>query len=403
MVVDLYDRLDRHQLMSRRDLQSFILFIWFPVVTLLSVVAFTLGSESARADSFRFAETTGRAVIMGPESQQEARLLALEEALYLAALEGGAKINGFSAVMGSTAIDDHFVVQPATRILDYTVTNEMVDDTHYTVSIRAAIGALPRSSCAMRRTINMTVFKPQITQAPDTPAFTGPMATKVMNQMLEIMRATPGIKARMAVDTDLNPAKLARKTDDYDYQALTTGVIRVKSGDFAVIPRIHLSSEKESSLIRGNSHQIKMQIELAFFAGESYAPADSYMVDTVLLTERQTLLRTVNVLTRPKRTELLSGMMAPVAGFVSDMANDIQCQPLTARLEVTGNRLSVPIGSHHGMRMNALAVASGTDTPWQMMRVDSVERMTSTLVPLNSNRDLQRLAGSTVEFMEVPQ
>jgi hypothetical protein len=340
---------------------------------------------------------------MGPESQQEARLLALEEALYLAALEGGAKINGFSAVMASTAIDDHFVVQPATRILDYTVTNEMVDDTHYTVSIRAAIGALPRSSCAMRRTINMTVFKPQITQAPDTPAVTGPMATKVMNQMLEIMRATPGINARMAVDTELDPAKLARKTDDYDYQALTTGVIRVQSGDFAVIPRIHLSGEKESSLIRGNSHQIKMQIELAFFAGESYAPVDSYIVDTVLLTERQTLLRTVNVLSRPKRTELLSGMMAPVAGFVSDMANDIQCQPLTARLEVTGNRLSVPIGSHHGMRMNALAVATGTDTPWQMMRVDSVDRMTSTLVPLNSNRDLQRLAGRTVEFMEVPQ
>ena len=227
MVVDLYDRLDRQRLMSRRDLQSFILFIWLPVVTVLSVVAFTLGSGSARADSFRFAETTGRAVIMGPESQQEARLLALEEALYLAALEGGAKINGFSAVMASTAIDDHFVVQPATRILDYTVTNEMVDDTHYTVSIRAAIGALPRSSCAMRRTINMTVFKPQITQAPETPAVTGPMATKVMNEMLEIMRATPGINARMAVDTELDPAKLARKTDDYDYQALTTGVIRV--------------------------------------------------------------------------------------------------------------------------------------------------------------------------------
>ena len=403
MVVDLYDRLDRQRLMSRRDLQSFILFIWLPVVTVLSVIAFTLGPGSARADSFRFAETTGRAVIMGPESQQEARLLALEEALYLAALEGGAKINGFSAVMSTTAIDDHFVVQPATRILDYTVTNEMVDDTHYTVSIRAAIGALPSSSCAMRRTINMTVFKPQITQAPDTPAVTGPMATKVMNQMLEIMRATPGINARMEVNTELDPAKLARKTDDFDYQALTTGVIRVQSGDFAVIPRIYLSGEKERSLIRGNRHQIKMQIELAFFAGESYSPVDSYTVDTVLLTERQTLLRTVNVLTRPKRTELLSGMIAPVAGFISDMANDIQCQPLTARLEVTDNRLSVPIGSHHGMRTNALAVATGTDTPWQMMRVDSVDRMTSTLVPLNSNRDLQRLAGRTVEFMEVSQ
>ena len=146
-----------------------------------------------------------------------------------------------------------------------------------------------------------------------------------------------------------------------------------------------------------------MQIELAFFAGETYAPVDNYMIDTVLLTERQTLLRAVNVLSRPKRTELLSGMMAPVTGFVSDMANDIQCQPWTARLEVVGNRLSVPVGSHHGMRVNALAVATGIDTPWQMMRVDSVDRMSSTLVLLNSNRDLQRLAGRTVEFMEVPQ
>lgn len=403
MVVELYDRLDRQRLMGRRELQSFILFIWLPVVTVLSIAAFTLGSDSARADSFRFAETTGRAVIMGPESQQEARLLALEEALYLAALEGGAKINGFSAVMSSTAIDDHFVVQPATRILDYTVINEMVDDTHYTVSIRAAIGALPRSSCAMRRTINMTVFKPLVTQAPDTPAVTGPMAAKVMNQLLETMRETPGINARMAVDIELDPAKLARQTDDYDYQALTTGVIRVQPGDFAVIPRIHLSGEKESSLIGGNSHKVRMQIDLAFFAGETYAPVESYMVDTVLLTERQTLLRAVNVLSRPKRTELLSGMMAPVTGFVSDMANDIQCQPWTARLEVVGNRLSVPVGSHHGMRVNALAVATGIDTPWQMMRVDSVDRMSSTLVLLNSNRDLQRLAGRTVEFMEVPQ
>ena len=48
-----------------------------------------------------------------------------------------------------------------------------------------------------------------------------------MNQLLETMRETPGINARMAVDVELDPAKLARQADDYDYQALTTGVIRV--------------------------------------------------------------------------------------------------------------------------------------------------------------------------------
>ena len=43
MVVELYDRLDRQRLMGRRELQSFILFIWLPVVTVLSIAAFTLG------------------------------------------------------------------------------------------------------------------------------------------------------------------------------------------------------------------------------------------------------------------------------------------------------------------------------------------------------------------------
>ena len=100
---------------------------------------------------------------------------------------------------------------------------------------------------------------------------------------------------------------------------------------------------------------------------------------------------------------MLADMIAPLDDFVRNMATELQCQPLTARIEVNDDRLTVPIGSHHGMRMNALAVATGTDTPWQMMRVDSVDKMSSTLVPLNDNRDMQRLAGRTVEFMEIPQ
>ena len=85
-------------------------------------------------------------------------MLALEDALYLAALEGGAKINGFSAVMSDTTLEDHFVVRPASRILDYNITNEVIDGQHYEVSIRAAIGHLPRGSCLHRRAVNATVF-----------------------------------------------------------------------------------------------------------------------------------------------------------------------------------------------------------------------------------------------------
>lgn len=403
MVVELYERLDRQRLMNRLGLQSFVLLVWLPMVIVLSIVAFMLGSGTARAEGFRFAETTGRAVIMDPSSQQEARLLALEEALYTAALEGGARVNGFTAITASTAVEDHFVVQPASRILDYTITNEVMDETHYMVSIRAAIGELPRQSCAIRRKINMTVFKPQIIQQPDTPAITGPMAMKMMKHLLDQLKTSPGINALMAVETDLDPAKLARQDDRLDYQALTTGVVRVQRGDLALVPRIYLSGGKTRSLLGGNSNQLRVRVELTLLAGESYTPVESYLLDNLYLTERQTLFRTVNVLSRPKRTELLADMTAPLDGFVRDMVNDLQCQPLTARLELSDGRLTVPVGSHHGMSRNALAVATGTDTPWQMMRVDTVGLMSSTLVPLNDNRDMQRLAGRTVEFMEIPQ
>ena len=63
--------------------------------------------------------------------------MALEDALYLAA-QGGARIDGFSAVMTDSSLEDHFVIRPASRILDYTITNEVIDDLHYQVSIRAA-------------------------------------------------------------------------------------------------------------------------------------------------------------------------------------------------------------------------------------------------------------------------
>ena len=88
----------------------------------------------------RFTEATGRAVIVHEDAKLEARMLALEDELYLAALQGGARIDGFSAVSADTSLSDHFVIRPASMIMDYAIINEFEDDTHYSVTIRAVIG-----------------------------------------------------------------------------------------------------------------------------------------------------------------------------------------------------------------------------------------------------------------------
>ena len=393
MICDLYARLER---------PSFLDLVKLPVLVMLAVGCFVLGATTGHAAGMRFTETTGRAVIIDPEMEQEARMMALEDALYLAALEGGARIDGFSAVMTDSSLEDHFVIRPASRILDYTITNEVIDDLHYQVSIRAAIGDIPKGNCLHRRDVNLTVFAPKITHGKSVVAEAGPMAPKVINALVEAIESHPGINARRATDTVLDPARLARTTDQFDYNALTTGLTRVQRGDFALIPEITLTGKRVRNGLDRRDEML-VSIEMHLFAGETYAWVDHFGLRQQITTKFRSPFRTINVLGQPRRPVILDAMRAPVAKLVDEMAAKLQCAPLTATMSIVDGKLSVPVGSYHGMRQNALAVASGTDTPWQIMRVTSVTPMSSVLTPLNEKRDINTLAGRTAEFMEVPQ
>ena len=393
MILDLYARLERRRWLDLARL---------PIVLMLAFACFVLGATAGHAAGMRFTETTGRAVILDPAMEQEARMTALEDALYLAALEGGARIDGFSAVMTDSSLEDHFVIRPASRILDYTITNEVIDDLHYQVSIRAAVGDLPKGNCLNRRDVNLTVFAPKFTHGKAVVAEAGPMVPQVITSIVEAIESHPGINATRATDTVLDPARLARTTDKFDYRALTTGVTRVRRGDFALIPEVTLTGKRVTNGFDRHDEML-VRIEMHLFAGESYEPVNHFVVEQRITTRRRTPFRTVNVLGQPRRPAILDQMLAPVAALVDDMAGHLQCQPLTATMTVVDGELSVPIGSYHGMRQNALAVATGTDTPWQIMRVTSVTPMSSVLTPLNDKRDITTLAGRRAEFMEVPQ
>ena len=393
MICDLYARLER---------RSWLDLVRLPVVLMLAFACFILGATISHAASMRFTETTGRAVIIDPEMEQEARRMALEDALYLAALEGGARIDGFSAVMTDSSLQDHFVIRPASRILDYTITNEVIDDLHYQVSIRAAVGDMPKGTCLHRRDVNLTVFAPKITHGESVVAEAGTMAPQVITALVEAIESHPGINARRATETVLDPESLARTTDEFDYKALTTGVTRVRRGDFALVPEITLTGKRVRNGLDRRDDMLA-SIEMHLFEGESYALVDHFEFRQQITTKLRSPFRTINVLGQPRRPVILDAMRAPVATLVDDMAAKLQCAPLTATMSVVDGRLSVPIGSYHGMRQNALAVASGTDTPWQIMRVTSVSPMSSVLTPFNEKRDINALVGRTAEFMEIPQ
>jgi len=77
------------------------------------------------------------------------------------------------------------------------------------------------------------------------------------------------------------------------------------------------------------------------------------------------------------------------------------CQPLEARLALTNTTLSVPFGRKQGLNENSLAVTSGGDMNWTVLRVTSLDETSASLAPLDPGRDVAKLAGKTVEFMEL--
>ena len=115
-------------------------FALFITVISTLILTFVSIAHASLQNSFQFTTATGRAAITENVTEELARVRALEDALYLAALQGGAKINGFSAVATDTSVQDHFVIRPSSKILDYTILSENKIETQIEVTIRAAVG-----------------------------------------------------------------------------------------------------------------------------------------------------------------------------------------------------------------------------------------------------------------------
>ena len=137
-------------------MRSLVFYLIFTLAAFFSVALSKVFAE----DTLRFIETTGRAIIQNDETIDSSRRRALEDALYLAALHGGAKINGFSAVNTDTSIQENLVVQPSSQILDYTILSEDKSDTHFVIKIRSAVGQLKSKGCESKVLKSLSIYKP---------------------------------------------------------------------------------------------------------------------------------------------------------------------------------------------------------------------------------------------------
>lgn len=367
------------------------------VIFILLIASFNV--YAATGKSFHFTNATGRAAITQNVTPELARMRALEDALYLAALQGGANVNGFSSVSTDTSVQDYFVVRPSSKILDYTILSENKSETQIEVNIRAAVGNLPERKCQRSRPLNFTLYKPHALINMNVPSWIDIYHSTLFNKILFSLNQDPLLSVNNAMDVTFSPKKLETVDERFDYSSLISPQVRVKTGDYAVIPTLSITSQDVASRFLV-SREIQVTLGMKIFRGGTYDLVENFEQSTVFENDRIALFQTMADLDKRSREDLIEIMEALIKPLTQEIITTLGCQPLTDTINLNSEQLTTQIGSDQGIKPNMLAITSGQHTPWTMFRVLSVSENNAILEPLDKARKLSDLDGKTVEFME---
>jgi hypothetical protein len=356
------------------------------------------GPLQAADEQLQMITATGRAVISHSDALNEAKNAALEDALYLAALSGGAKIDGFSSIQADTSLDDHFVVRPSSEILDYNIIDEIHDDQHYQVTVEVAVGTVERDGCQNRMLGHISMFAPSYHLTRHVPGWLSTTPQLMIRALYDQMSAQPKLSLTNYASTKLDVGTLLKDTR-YDYQTLTSTRPHVADGDFAFATEIRFDNIREDKVLH-QEHFLGVTITSHLYSGSRYQSLGVVTHSSRIKTGGISISQTINALAAPKRSDIQSTLLQLVETHAKDLSDTMLCMPLSATMTQRDDGLHVTIGTRQGLGPNHLAVVSGDMTPWTILRVTKSNEDGALLMPLNRQRKLAQLNGKTVTFLE---
>ncbi len=371
------------------------------VITWLFAATFALlsGAHALAGDGLRMVTATGRAVINDQAALHVAKNIALEDALYLAALRGGAKIDGFSSIQADTSLDDHFVVRPSSEILDYRIINEIKDDLHYEVTVEAAVGKIAEPACHDRAVGHVTMFAPTISMTRSVPGWLSTMPSTMMVALYQQLENTANLTLYNKATTVLDPVQIKRDAR-YDYNALMNGKASIRDGDFAFATNIAFESFSTDFAL-GQRQHLRAIITTSIYVGSKLTPLGEVSNKIKLkLSERSPSLL-ISKLNTTKRDSVKAVLLSGLQKHAKAIASVALCLPLKAVIKLEDDKLHVNLGMRHGIQVNHLAMVSGIGSKWSVLRVIEADDGYSILEPLSRQRKLVDLNGKLATFLEI--
>jgi len=364
-----------------------------------TIFALLTGAHALAGDGLRMVTATGRAVINDQAALHEAKNIALEDALYLAALKGGAKIDGFSSVQADTSLDDHFVVRPSSEILDYRIINEIKDDLHYEVTVEAAVGKIAEPACHDRAVGHLTMFAPTMSMTRSVPGWLSTMPSMMMVDLYRQLENTANLTLYNEAATVLDPVKMKRDAR-YDYNALMNGKVSIRDGDFAFATNIAFESFSADFGL-GQSQHLRAIITTSLYAGSQLTPLGEVRDEIKLKLGDRSPSLLISKLSTTKRDVVKAALLSGLQNHAKAIALATLCLPLKAVIKLENDKLHVDLGMRQGIQVNRLAMVSGVGSKWSVLRVIEAGDGHSILEPLSRQRKPADLNGKLATFLEM--
>ncbi|WP_417726997.1 flagellar assembly protein T N-terminal domain-containing protein [Roseovarius sp.] len=347
------------------------------LVLLGSLVCAAAGAKDARL----WVEAEGRAYVTAPDDQDAARRRAVGEALVSAALSGGASLRGHTAMTKGRITADLTILRPTGRILSHRILSAALQDGQWLVRVAAEVGPMPVGACASRRRLTVSATLPQIRVTPEASAWAEPLAQGLARDLMEVLRAHP--------DTDLEriaPVAVTAVTAALDYTALTRGQSVPAAGDHRMTQSITV--DRQGAVLR-------LTLDLALIGPDGTAL--QRRIERQAKAPRGGVVGFVAGQNRSRaEAELTAGVLQEVRAMLDGLA----CQPAEARLVLSGDGLTVPLGRRHGLTRASLAFVDDPNDGFGLLEVVVLGNRETTLRPLDPSRAPASFNGLRVYFVE---
>ena len=345
-------------------------------------------------------EVTGQAAVTAEVTPDRARRLALEDALYLAALQGGVAIDGFSAMDASTALSEETVLRPTADILDYTIIEEKQMDNTSQVTIRAVTGLADPAACEAGMKRHFMVFKPRIYTSPAAPAWAERQGDRLIQHVVKSLSARENASYELATDTEFDATRRQRTEQSFDYYVLTEAPA-IATGDYALQVSLKIdtvTADTNIGLVQEEAVHALLRVDV--YTGQGFEPVFSTRTHAIVHAERDYFFNTLNQVLQAPRPVFDADIAARFANFVDAELGQFLCRTLHAKVTLAGGRALVSLGRRHGLVKSHLAVLNTPNAPFRVLRIAELTDAEAVLSPLDPESDLSSIDGQSVRFLE---